>query len=236
MGRKGATLQFGVELHADEPGMVRPLDDFRQDAVRRQAAEVKAGALHHVAIGCIDLVTMAVAFGNGRLAIDFTDPGAWRQHRLIGAQPHGAAQVLVGLADLHRVAAHPFGHQPDHRIIRRTELGGRRAGHAAEVAGRLDNGHLHAKADAEIGHGALAGELDGANHALRPALPKGARHQDAVDVLQPLSHLSRIALKRLPFDPIERHRDAVGQAAVMQRLDQGLIGVLQGGIFADDGD
>lgn len=34
--REGARLVFRVELHADEPGMVRVFDDFRQDTVRRQ--------------------------------------------------------------------------------------------------------------------------------------------------------------------------------------------------------
>jgi hypothetical protein len=32
-------LQFRMILHADEPGMTRQLDDFRQDSVRRHAAK-----------------------------------------------------------------------------------------------------------------------------------------------------------------------------------------------------
>ena len=41
---EGPRLQFGVELHADEPGVVRDLDDLRQQAVRAHAGEDQAGA------------------------------------------------------------------------------------------------------------------------------------------------------------------------------------------------
>src|ERR1700749_2178179 len=37
MRLKGPRLQLGMELHADEPGMVLVFDDLRQHAVRRQA-------------------------------------------------------------------------------------------------------------------------------------------------------------------------------------------------------
>ena len=30
-------FELGMELHADEPGVIGKLDDFRQDAVRRHA-------------------------------------------------------------------------------------------------------------------------------------------------------------------------------------------------------
>jgi hypothetical protein len=48
--------------------------------------------------------------------------------------------------------------------------------------GRLDHRHLHAEADAEERHVALARELDRVDLALGAALAEAARHQDAVHV------------------------------------------------------
>ncbi len=48
MRREGLRLQLGMELHADEPGMVRQLDDLRQRAVGRHAGEEQARRLQTV--------------------------------------------------------------------------------------------------------------------------------------------------------------------------------------------
>ena len=45
-----------------------------------------------------------------------------------------------------------------------------------------------------------------------------------------------LALENLALDPVEIDLHLVGDAAVVQGLDQRLIGVLQAGVFADDGD
>ena len=67
---------------------------------------------------------------------------------------------------------------------------------ASERAG-LDHRHLHAEADAEIGHLALARELRREDLAFRAALAEAARHQNAVHVLQdaaPDRRFSKISL------------------------------------------
>jgi hypothetical protein len=46
------------------------------------------------------------------------------------------------------------------------------------------HGHLHAEADAEIGHLALAREADAGDLAFRAALAEAAGHEDAVARLQ----------------------------------------------------
>src|SRR5262249_31696686 len=38
-------FELWVELHADEPGMIWPLDNLRQQTVRRETAEAQAGGL-----------------------------------------------------------------------------------------------------------------------------------------------------------------------------------------------
>src|SRR6266496_2806672 len=84
-------FQLGVELHADEPGMVLVFDDLRQHAVGRQAREAQAVLLEPVLVGGVDLVAVAVALGNlGGAAIDFRDAAAALEHRGVRAEPHGA--------------------------------------------------------------------------------------------------------------------------------------------------
>ena len=48
---EGAGFQFRVELDADEPGVIGELDDFGQEAVRREAGEEHAFPLEILAIG-----------------------------------------------------------------------------------------------------------------------------------------------------------------------------------------
>ena len=55
---------------------------------------------------------------------------------------------------------------------------------AAEIARRFDDRHLHAEADPEIRHLALARELRRPDLAFGAALAEAARHEDAVDVLE----------------------------------------------------
>jgi hypothetical protein len=214
--------------------VVGNLDDLRQQPVRRQARNPQARRLQPVAIAHVDLVAVAVALGDRRGAIDFGDVAAGRQFRLVGADPHGAAEIAAALAHLEFVAAHPFGHQPDHRLGRLAELGGAGVRDAGEVPRRLDAGHLHAEADAEIRHVAGARKARGADLALRPALAEAARHQDAVHVLE--ERRGVLALEDLRLDPLQVDPDLVGDAAVDQRLLQRLVGVEQAGVLAHDGD
>ena len=55
---------------------------------------------------------------------------------------------------------------------------------AAQIARRLDAGHLHAEADAEIGNVAGAREGRRPDLALRAALAEAARHQYAVHAVR----------------------------------------------------
>ncbi len=96
------------------------------------------------------------------------------------------------------------------------------------------HGHLHAEADAEIRHVALARELRRANFAFGAALAEAAGHQDAVDVFEERRGI--FALEDFALDPVELDLHLVGDAAMRQRLDQRFIGVLHAGVFADNGD
>ena len=58
---------------------------------------------------------------------------------------------------------------------------------AADVAGVLDAGGLHAEADAEVGHAVLARIADGVEHAFDAALAEAAGNENAVETLQAAS-------------------------------------------------
>src|SRR5262249_62209932 len=166
----------------------------------------------------------------GCAVVNLRHPAAALKDRWIGAEAHGAAEIAMQTARLEFVALHPLGHQSDHRLGSRPELGRVCLLDAAEVARRLDDGHLHSEANPEIWHLALARELYGPDFSLSAALAEAARDQNAVHVLEERCRI--LALEHLGFDPIEFDADLVGDAAVGERLDQRLIGVLEGGRFA----
>src|SRR5262249_41487839 len=177
---------------------------------------------------------VAVALGDLACAvIDLGYAAAALENCRIGAKPHGAAEIAVHAADLQFVALHPLGHQADHRLGSGAEFRGVRLLDATKIARRFDDGHLHTKANPEIGDLALARELDGPDLAFRAALTEAARHQNSIHVLEKWRRIP--LLEHVGFDPIEIDAHLVGDAAVGERLDQRLIGVLEPGIFADDG-
>ena len=104
----------------------------------------------------------------------------------------------------------------------------------ASVPRRLDAGHLHAEADAEERHLALAGELGREDLAFRAALAEAAGHQDAVHLLEPGRRI--LLLEDLAVEPVELDLAPGWRCRRGQRLDQRFVGVLQADIFADDGD
>src|SRR5581483_5035129 len=119
-----------------------------------------------------------------RVPVDRGDPALWIEYRRIGTEPHRAAEVAVGLALLDLVAAQPFGHQADHRVLARTELARPGPGQPGEMPRRLDHRHLHPEADAKIRHLPLAGKASRLDLAFRAPLAEPARHEDAVDALK----------------------------------------------------
>src|SRR6185312_223713 len=170
----------------------------------------------------------------GGTAIDLGHPAAALENRGISAEPHGAAEIATLRPLLQLIAAQPFRHQADQRLFRRPELGGIGLLDADEIARGFDDSHLHAEADTEIRHVALARELRRADLALGAALAEAAGHQYTVDVLEERRRI--LVLEHLALDPVEIDLHLVGDAAMGERFDQRLIRILHAGIFADDGD
>ena len=98
----------------------------------------------------------------------------------------------------------------------------------------LDHRHLHAEADAEVGHLALAREAGRLDLALRAALAEAARHQDAVHALEVVDGV--VPLEDLGIDPVHIDAHVIGDAAMRKRLGERLVGVEQMRVFADHRD
>src|SRR5262245_66593011 len=90
-------FELGVELHADEPGMVLVLDHLRQQPVRRHAGKPHAVLLEATAITGINLVAVTVALGNlGGTIVDLAHTAAALELRRLGAEPHVNADLARG--------------------------------------------------------------------------------------------------------------------------------------------
>ena len=91
-------LELGVELDADEPGVLGHLDDLGQATVRRHAGEAQARGAQPVDVVDVDLVAVAVALADLTLAVDLVRERARLEDAGIGAKPHRAAEIAAGAA------------------------------------------------------------------------------------------------------------------------------------------
>ena len=76
MRGEGFAFQLGVELDADEPGVVLDLDDLGEFAVGAHAGKDQPAGLKLVAVFHVNLIAVAVAFLDHGAAVDARDRGA----------------------------------------------------------------------------------------------------------------------------------------------------------------
>src|SRR3989449_4436582 len=100
---RGPRLELGVELAADEPGVVGELDHFHERAVGRQPGAPHPVLGQHVPVGVRYLVAVAVALAHLRGAVHLRDARAGAQLAGVGAEPHGAAHLLDARSEERRV-------------------------------------------------------------------------------------------------------------------------------------
>ena len=215
-----------MELGAHEPGVVRQLHDLHQTAVGGQTRQNHALFLHLRPEIVAELIAVAVAFGDLPGAVQSGAAAALRQDAGVLSKPHGAA--LFRHVYLVR-------HQIDDRVPGGLgKFGGIGVLIPQDMAGKLNDRHLHPQADAEIGDAVLPGIANGAEHALDAPVAEAAGHQNAGAARQPLR---RVAVgQALGVDPIDVHDGVVGGAGVVQRLHHGEVGVMELGVFADQSD
>src|SRR5687768_133191 len=106
---------------------------------------------------------------------------------------------------------------------------------AADVAGELDDGGLHAEADAEEWYSRLARLADRLDHPLDAADAEAAGHQKSVEAAEGLRGALRPG-ERLAGYPGDVDADIVRDAPVNQRLEHALVAIDVVRVLADNGD
>ena len=82
-------------LDTNEPGMVGVFHGFGQKTVRRHAGKAQPGFFQALAVGGVHFIAVAMALADMSVAVDFGDVAALGQRCILGAKPHGAAQVAT---------------------------------------------------------------------------------------------------------------------------------------------
>src|SRR2546428_49130 len=121
------------------------------------------------------------------------------------------------------------------RTVRaRFELGGELRAEVEGVIRELDDHALHAHAETERRHLALAAEAHGLHLALDAAVAEAARHDDAVEADERLD--VTVALELLAVDPDQLHVAAGGPGRVLHGLGDRQIRVRQLDVLPDEAD
>ena len=215
-----------MELGAHEPGVVRQLHDLYQMAVGGETRQEHALFLQLRPEAVVELVAVAVALGDLRGAVQRPAAAPLRQDAGVFAQAHGAALFR----DVHLVR-----HQVDDRVP--GGLGKFRGGRvviAQYMPRELNDRHLHAQADAEVGDVVLPGIAAGADHALDAPVAEAAGHQDAGTARQMLLHIAGGQV--LGVHPFDLHDGVIGRSGVIQRLHHREVRVMELGVLTHQGD
>mmetsp|Transcript_30335 Transcript_30335/g.94157 ORF Transcript_30335/g.94157 Transcript_30335/m.94157 type:complete len:659 (+) Transcript_30335:177-2153(+) len=249
-GRRGQArprLVLGVELHPQEEGVFgeRQLDDVHALLGLVLSREDQAFGLHPLLVLHVELVAVSVPLLHARrAAVEARAEGRGGAGELDPAAPeaHVGAHGLSG----------DLGHEHQDVVLRCLALVELLAGGVREAQGvprELDQRHLHAQADPEVGLLPLACEARSPGLALDAAVAEAARHEDAVDRAQlrlcgadalellRVDGLRRGRLQVHGVDPLDlqlpRHRDG----RVVQGGQGGLVGVVAAlVVLAHEGD
>src|SRR5262245_20079406 len=219
-------LELRVELAGQEVRVIRNLDDLDEALVRRLPGHLEPAPLEIVHVLAVHLVAVAVALADLGAGVRLVGV----RTRLDQARPLPEPHVPA-----HALHAFELAQLVDDRVRGlRGELGRVGVLEPQDVAGILDHRALHAEADAEERHAALAREADGLDHPVDATQAEAARDEDAVHgghlLLHPAPH------QPVRLDPVQAHARVVGDAAVGQRFVEALVGVLVRDVLADDAD
>src|SRR5688572_4961208 len=226
--------ELRVELHADEPRMARQLDDLDQ-AVLRERRDREPGLLHGLEVIVVELVAVPVALVDHVAAVNLAGQRAGEDPGFLRAEAHRAAELRAVVA-LQRLAAAvtPFGDECDDRVLRvALELGGVGAGQPEDAPRVLDNGDLHAEADAEVWHAMLARVAYGRDLALDAALAESAGHEDCVHAGEARQ---ACGLEIGGLDVMDLHAGPRLESCMSQGLVQRNVGVPDLHVLADHRD
>lgn len=227
---------LGVVLDTDVVRVVLDLDNLHALAGVVLADEDEARLLELLDVIGVDLITVTVTLlDGGGLAVESAELAELRAGLEVsstGTETHGTAKLLLGT----------LGHEDDDAVLGvGVEL--LRSGilELAEVAGSLDDGNLHTKADTEEGGLLLTSPLGGTDHTLGTTVTEAARDENTLgnaNVVPSLVVLGGILLLGLLLEVLRINPDEVELAAaahggVLKSLDDGKVGIVKLNVLAD---
>mmetsp|Transcript_24740 Transcript_24740/g.69258 ORF Transcript_24740/g.69258 Transcript_24740/m.69258 type:complete len:247 (-) Transcript_24740:742-1482(-) len=238
--------------------MGRELDDFHPLTAIVHAREKKTGGfdlggvlgVHFIAVAVTLVHRRDVALGvggdgNAKLVCGGCVLGV--ESGDLGGGEVFFDKVRGALAETH-CAAHMGGgdlrHEDDDPVRgAAVELLAVRLGELEDTPAVLHHGQLHTEADAQEWVLLHAGEPDGVDLAFHASIAKAARHEDGVGAADrfPRSLERRgivrrsLLLEAAGLHPVDRKRDTLVDRGVLERLDQGEVGILQARVLAHDG-
>lgn len=230
---------LGVVLNTDVVRVVLDLDNLHALTGVVLANEDEARLLELLDVVGVDLVTVTVTLlDGGGLAVESTELAELRAGLEVsgtGAETHGTAKLLLGT----------LGHEDDDAVLS-VSIELLRGGilELAEVAGSLDDGNLHTKADTEEGGLLLTSPLGSTDHTLGTTVTEAARDENALgdaNIVPSLVVLGGILLLGLLLEVLRVNPDEVELAAtahggVLKSLDDGKVSIVKLNVLADQDD
>ena len=219
-------LELGMRLGRHPERVIGEFDELDETSVGRDSTADEPVLLEARLVVRVELEAMPVTLAHHRFAVGVGHSGAGSQHCVVGAESHRAA--LVGHLTL-------IVHEIDHRMTGgRVELGGIRVGEAHDVSSELDGHRVQSETEPETGQTALAGVPGRLDLALEPAGAESTGNHQAIELRETI--LGEEPLDVLSLDPVDLHARAVVEARVLERLDDGQVGVGQLDVLADETD
>lgn len=230
---------LGVVLNTDVVRVVLDLDNLHALTGVILADEDEARLLELLDVIGVDLVTVTVTLlDGGGLAVESAELAELRTGLKVsrtGAETHGTTELLLGT----------LRHEDDDAVL---GVGVKllRGGilELAEVAGSLDDGNLHTKADTEEGGLLLTSPLGSTDHALGTTVTEAARDENALgdaNIVPSLVVLGGILLLGLLLEVLRVNPDEVELAAtahggVLKSLNDGKVSIVKLNVLADQDD
>ena len=219
-----ARVELGVELRGDEERVVRQLDDLDEALVRRGAAHHEPLVLDPATEHVVDLVAMAVALVDDGLAVeDLARPRALVELHRIGAKAHRPAEVGDLLL---------LGQQVDDRDRASRD----RTRPSWRPPCRRRGGRSRRRPSASQGRSRGRGSRSRGRSGRRSTLPSMPRSPKPPGMRIPSAFSRSVGVELLGADEVDLDVDAVMEAAVLERLDHRLVGVLELHVLADERD
>src|SRR5712692_6528509 len=223
----GSGFELGVELAADEPGVIGQLDHLDQGAVRGEPGAPHSVFGEHVAVGVGHFVAVTMPFAHLERSVGLRHPRAGTELAGIRAQAHRAAHFLDAFLRTH---------QRDHWVLALgrefARVGVWKLDH---VARELDDRRLQPETNPEERELVLARPADRLQHAFHAPYAEAPRHEEAVIRAEQLArgHLVGEALGR---EPLDLYAALVRDPAVYQRFVDALVAVRELGVLPHHAD